>query len=111
MEEAQGIDLTARQRYWLEHIQACEASGKTTAEYAAAHGLSVEAMYAGKRVLMRKGVLPGAGCGRFQRVQISAVQAANTWRIHLPNGAAVSFSGEVDTGVLARILATVVRLP
>lgn len=27
MEEAQGVDLTARQRYWLEHIQACEASG------------------------------------------------------------------------------------
>jgi hypothetical protein len=24
--------LTERQRYWLEHIQACEASGKSMAE-------------------------------------------------------------------------------
>lgn len=111
MEKSQGIDLTARQRYWLEHIQACEASGKTTAEYATAHGLSVEAMYAGKRVLMRKGALPGARSGRFQRVQISGAETAPTWRIHLPNGAAVSFSGEVDTGVLAGILATVAHLP
>ena len=29
--------LTERQRYWLEHIQACKDSGKTIAEYAAAH--------------------------------------------------------------------------
>lgn len=26
--------LTARQRYWLEHIQACEDSGKSIAEFA-----------------------------------------------------------------------------
>ena len=27
--------LTDRQRYWLEHIQACKDSGKTIAEYQA----------------------------------------------------------------------------
>ena len=27
--------LTKRQRYWLQHIRACEVSGKSMAEYAA----------------------------------------------------------------------------
>ena len=31
--------LTDRQHYWLEHIQACEASGKSIAEYAADTGI------------------------------------------------------------------------
>lgn len=30
--------LTERQRYWLEHVQACQASGKSIVEYAAAQG-------------------------------------------------------------------------
>ena len=38
--------LTDRQRYWLAHVQACEAAGKTIVEYAAAqefcaHPLSI----------------------------------------------------------------------
>jgi hypothetical protein len=41
--------LTERQRHWLEHIQACKQSGKTIAEYAAEHGFTARAMYAGKK--------------------------------------------------------------
>lgn len=39
--------LTDRQRYWLEHIEACEAFGKSMAEYAASQGIAVRAMYGG----------------------------------------------------------------
>ena len=46
MSEAEGSLLTERQRYWLEHVQTCTASGKTVAEYAAEHGLAAQAMYA-----------------------------------------------------------------
>ena len=111
MEEAQGIDLTARQRYWLEHIRACEAAGEAMTVYAETHGLSVEAMYAAKRVLVRKGVLAGAGVGRFQRVRVAGVEAAPAWRIELSNGVVVSFSGGLDAGELAGVLAAVVSLP
>jgi len=62
--------LTDRQRYWLEQIQACEASGKSIAEYATEHGGNVRAMYSGKKILVNKGVLPAIQPTRFQRVQL-----------------------------------------
>ena len=37
--------LTARQRYWLDHIQACEASGEKMSAYAVAQGLGSRALY------------------------------------------------------------------
>jgi putative transposase len=51
--------LTDRQRFWLEHIQACEASGKSMAKYAASQDIAVRAMYAGKKILVKKGLLSG----------------------------------------------------
>lgn len=50
MSEAEGTALTERQRYWLDRVQACRASGKTVIEYAAEHDLAAQAMYAGKRL-------------------------------------------------------------
>lgn len=32
-------ELTERQRYWLDHIEACERSGQTTKAYTEAHEL------------------------------------------------------------------------
>lgn len=58
MDSAQETLLTNRQRYWLEHIHACEALGKTVAEYGAGQGFDAKAMYVGKKVLVKKGVLP-----------------------------------------------------
>jgi hypothetical protein len=69
-------ELTQRQRYWLEHLQACEALGQKMSAYAAAQGLGARALYDAKKRLMQQGVLSrtkrrrdlsGAGgciCGR-----------------------------------------------
>jgi len=76
MSQVEGMKLTERQRYWLEQVRACEASGKTIAEHAAEHGFSAQAMYAGKKMLVRKGVPPGRRPNRFQRVQMAAVPVA-----------------------------------
>ena len=46
--------LTDWQRYWLEHIQACEASGKSMEEYAASQGIAVRAMFGGKKILVKR---------------------------------------------------------
>ncbi len=106
MSNVAGTVLTERQRYWLEQVRACEASGKTVAEYASEQGISAQALYAGKKLLVRKGVLPRTRPLRFQRVQVAGIPVGNEWRIQLPNGVSVFCSGEVDAGVLATILGT-----
>ena len=106
MGNTESTTLTERQRYWLEQVRACEASGKTVAEYAVEQGFSAQAMYARKKLLVRKGVLPRTRPLRFQRVQVAGVAAGAEWRIQLPNGVSVFCSGEVDAGSLATVLST-----
>ncbi len=67
-------------------------------------------MYDAKKVLVRKGVLPRTQRARFQRVQTKVVTVDNEWRIQLPNGVAVEFSGTVDGGSLSTVLSTAARL-
>ena len=96
--------LTERQRYWLKHIQACEASGKSIAAYAAEQDIEARAMYGGKKVLVKKGVLATTRRARFQRVQVIEAAISSQWRIGLPNGVSVAFAGEVDSQALTAIL-------
>ena len=96
--------LTERQHFWLKHIQACEASGKSIAAYSAEQGIAARAMYGGKKVLVKKGVLATARPGRFQRVQVMEAAVCSQWRIGLPNGVSVAFAGEVDSQALTAIL-------
>ena len=98
--------LTERQRYWLKHIEACKKSGKTIAAYATEHGFTARAMYAGKKVLVKKGVLPGMQPARFQRLQVMEAPLSSQWRIQLPNGVSVAFAGEVDAHTLTTVLST-----
>ena len=86
------------------------ASAKSVAEYAAEHGFHVGAMYAGKKALVRKGVLARTQHSQFQRVQTEAVAVGGEWRIQLPNGVSVDFSGTVDAGSLSTVLNTVAGL-
>jgi hypothetical protein len=106
MGNATGKTLTQRQRYWQEQVRACEASGKTAAEYAAEQGISAQTLYTGKKLLVRKGVLPCTRPLRFLRVQIDGVALSGEWRIQLPNGISVAFSGPVDAQALSMVLNT-----
>jgi len=103
-------ELTDRQRYWLEKLQACESEGKSLSSYAADQGFHVGAIYAAKKTLIRKGVLPQTSGARFQRVHTQAMNVSNEWRIQFPNGVSVEFSGAADAGPLSTILSTVARL-
>jgi len=107
---AEEMRLTAHQRHWLEQIQACEASGKSIVAYASEQGYPVRAMYDAKKALVKKGVLPRRHRARFQRVQTQAVTVGGEWRIQLPNGVSVDFSGTVDAGSLSTVLSTVAHL-
>jgi len=110
MEVAEVLELTERQRYWLEKLKACEASGKSVAAYASDEGIQVRAMYGAKKVLVKKGVLPRTQQSRFQRVQTQAVNVSSEWRIRYPNGVSVEFSGAADAESLSMILRTVACL-
>jgi len=110
MNQTAEVVLTERQRYWLEHVRACESSGISITEYCATHGLKPQTMYAGKKILVEKGVLPRTHPTRFQRAQIVDSCMGNEWRIQLPNGAVVSFAGGVDAQALTTVLTVTARL-
>ena len=104
MDDSHNITLTDNQRHWLEHLQACEASGNGIAAYAAEHGLDAKAMYTGKKTLVKKGVLPRTRRRRFARAQVTTAVNDNAWRIQLTNGVSVAFSGAVDAKTLSTVL-------
>lgn len=106
MDNALESTLTERQQYWLNHIRACEASGKSIADYAVEHEISAKTMYAGKKMLVKKGILPRTRSNRFQRAQISSIAVNHDWRIQLPNGVSVVFSGAVEAHTLRTVLNT-----
>ena len=105
MNHSTEVPLTKRQRYWLNHLQVCEASGKGIAAYARDHGLNDKSLYASKKALTSKALLPSTHA-RFQPVQVVNTVVANEWLIQLPNGVSVSFSGTVDNVALASVLNT-----
>ena len=109
----QDKELTTRQRYWLDHVKAWKASGNTMSVYAEDQGFTVRSMYDGKKALVRKGVLPRsirrASRPHFQRVEVIDSSSENQWRIELPNGAVVSFSGSVDSNDLNTVLKATAR--
>jgi len=106
MDKAEEGSLTERQSYWLKHIRACEASGKSIADYAVDHDINVKTMYAGKKMLVKKGILPRTRSNRFQRAQLPRMAVSHDWRIHLPNGVSVTFSGVVEAQALSTVLNT-----
>ena len=75
--------LTDRQKYWLEHVKACDASGKAIADYTREQGIDLKSMYAGKRNLVQKGILPRTRTTRFQRVRATAVASGNDWQVQI----------------------------
>jgi len=105
-------DLTKRQRYWLDHIRSCETSGQSMMQYASENGLAVHALYAGKKTLVDKGVLPRSKGRHFQQVSVAhaVVEPQSQWQIQLPNGVAIAFSGLVDAGTLATVLTATTAL-
>ena len=111
MSEAEGAILTERQHYWLGHVQACEVSGKIIAEYASEHGITAQAMYAGKKMLVKKGELPRTRRKRFQRAQVVGPVVVGEWHTQLPNGLSVTFTGSaVDADALSTVLSAAATL-
>ena len=96
--------LTKRQSYWLKHVRAWQASDKSIVEYSSDQDFTAQAMYAGKKELVKKGVLPRVQKPRFARAHVVDTMTGSEWRIQLPNGVSVNFSGSIDGAVLTTVL-------
>lgn len=61
--------LTAKQRFWLEHIESCASSGVTMRAYSEQHGLDLQHFYSWKKQLKALSVLSenGLKAGRSKR--------------------------------------------
>ena len=113
MTRTDDASLTERQQYWLKHIRVCDASGKTTIDYAREHGIKVKSMYSARKALAEKVTLPRPQPTRFQQVQVVGGNSGGDtrWHVQLPNGLAVSFGGTIDAASLTLILTTAAALP
>jgi hypothetical protein len=107
-----------RDRFWLKHHEAQGESGKDAKAYAASAGVSVQALYQARKRLRAQGLLaPGRARSmtraRFSKVTVPASPAIEEarFRITLPNGAVLEWSGAASVGPVGDLVERMARLP
>ena len=103
-----------RDQFWLDHESAQAASGQTAKDYAAAQNLSLHAFYQARKRLRALGLLatPDRGAPSrkvlrkkalsFSKLTVASRLADARFRVELPGGAALEWSGgEVPEPVIA----------
>jgi hypothetical protein len=94
----QDTSLTEKQKFWLEHVQACGRSGQSMRTYAEANGLSVSAFYTWKKTLRRKGALSGSPSDEsplFLKAVVADYRLGRA-RVLLPSGVTLEFDSGTD---------------
>jgi hypothetical protein len=114
--------LTKRQRYWLRHIKAADASDGTLVAYAKAHKLKVRDLYQWKTALGRRGLLKTkrakpAGSSFVPVKPVAApasppppMSAESQYTVTLPNGVRLDFAGTLGPESLLDLLQAASRL-
>ena len=106
-----------RDCFWLKHHEAQVASGKDARQYAAAKGISVQALYQARKRLRARGLLApgraGSGAPRFAKVAVRPSPGIEEprFRIELSNGAVLEWSGAASVGPVADLVERMARLP
>lgn len=97
---------TPRQRFWLEHLEACREQGGSLKAYALAHGLSPGALYAAKSDLRRRGLLPGSTLPVpvAKLLPVHIARTAPMFRVVLPNGVVVEVPEHADAQYCRELL-------
>jgi hypothetical protein len=99
---------TPRQRFWLEHLEACRERGSSLKAYALAHDLSPGALYAAKSDLKRRGLLPASTLPvpvpAPKLLPVHIARAAVMFRVVLPNGVVVEVPEHADAQCCRELL-------
>jgi len=108
--------LSSKQRFWLEHVQACEAGGETLKAYAKRKGLSVHGLYGARRRMRLAGIVPARASSEkrpsFAKVVVHEAPAeAGRCRVRLPNGAVMEWDVPLTVQSLELLFQAVARLP
>lgn len=96
--------LTPSQRDWLAHLHAWRQQGGSIKAYAAAHELSLSALYTARRVLAQRGVwkrqpdqAPHTGAPKLSPVRLASIASAPPmFRVVLPTGVVVEVPEQAD---------------
>ena len=104
--------ITKRQRHWLNHIKAADASDGSLVEYSAAHKLNVTDLYQWKTVLARRGFLPSK---KSEPAFVAVAPAIPTallanCNVTLPNGVRMQFTAKSNSTTLHDILTAASRV-
>ena len=103
--------LSAKQRDWLQHVEACGAAGISMKAYADQHSLDLQQFYFWKGRLKKLGVVAGSSGERSRGAVRIVTTAGPRARIQLSNGVSIEVPGEVDAGALAALVSAALRLP
>ena len=97
---------TARQRFWLEHLEACREQGSSLKAYALTHGLSPRALYAAKSDLRRRGLLSTSTLPvpAPKLLPVHIARTASVFRVVLPNGVVVEVPEHADAQCCRELL-------
>lgn len=103
--------LSSRQREWLEHVEACAATGSSMKAYAEAQGLDLQSFYLWKGRLKKLGLIAVPEERHRQATGIVPValraaprtDKAHT-RIELANGIVIEVPLNVDADALCGLL-------
>ena len=106
--------LTRTQRRWLEHIGKCDEEGLSYQAYCVREGLGVKGLYAARKKLAAKGLLPSkrvvaSSPPRFAAVRLSQPAASVSFEALLPNGVQVRLSC-ADTATAVPFIGALSRL-
>jgi hypothetical protein len=103
--------LSSRQREWLEHVEACAATGSSMKAYAEAQGLDLQSFYLWKGRLKKLGFVgvPEERHGQATGIVPVALRAAPRTdkvhtRIELANGIVIKAPHDVDADTLCDLL-------
>ncbi len=102
---------TPRQRFWLEHLEACREQGLSLKAYARAHNLSLTALYAAKASLKRRGTSAEPSKPAPKLVPVRVAPGASMIRVLLPNGVVVELPESIDPKRCQALLASAIALP
>ncbi len=108
---ALGAARTPRQRFWVEHLEACREQGVSLKGYARAHNLSLTALYAANAALKRRGTSTPPIAPAPKLVPIRVAPAASMVRVLLPNGVVVELPESIDPKRCQALLASAIALP
>lgn len=101
--------LTSTQRFWLEHVKACEAAGVSMKAYVERHGLNLQSFYCWKGQLKKRGLLsPRTSSTDANAMVPVAFVAAPTprpsARLSLANGITIEVPAGVSPEALGRLI-------